>query len=162
MKDMKLAEKADYIANLNLSIEQKNALINGETDREEPIDLTGYENYSNFEEFELAKENPKKYSASLVIGYDDFTKYMDEIGEIRADKDSNGKTINGSAKRKKTDYINSLDLDYGQRIILYRSLFDSEADKRMYNADIVEYLNNRDDISYEEMITILEALFLMI
>ena len=158
MKDMKLAEKADYIANLNLSIEQKNALINGETDREEPIDLTGYENYSNFEEFELAKDNPKKYSASLVIGYDDFTKYMDEISEIRADKDSNGKTINGSAKRKKTDYINSLDLDYGQRIILYRSLFDSEADKKMYNADIVEYLNNRDDISYEEMVTILEAL----
>lgn len=158
MKDMKLAEKADYIANLNLSIEQKNALINGETDREEPIDLTGYENYSNFEEFELAKDNPKKYSASLVIGYDDFTKYMDEIGEIRADKDSNGKTINGSAKRKKTDYINSLDLDYGQRIILYRSLFDSESDKKMYNADIVEYLNNRDDISYEEMVTILEAL----
>ena len=158
MKDMKLAEKADYIANLNLSIEQKNALINGETDRKEPIDLTGYENYSNFEEFELAKENPKKYSASLVIGYDDFTKYMDEISEIRADKDSNGKTINGSAKRKKTDYINSLDLDYGQRIILYRSLFDSESDKKMYNADIVEYLNNREDISYEEMVTILEAL----
>lgn len=158
MKDMKLSEKADYIFDLNLTIEQKNALINGETDRKEPIDLTGHENYNSFEEFELAKENPKKYSASLVIGYDDYIGYMDEIGEIRADKDSNGKTINGSAKRKKTDYINSLNLDYGQRIILYRSLFDSESDKRMYNADIVEYLNNRDDISYEEMVTILESL----
>ena len=72
---------------------------------------------------------------------------MEVLDEIRADKDSNGESISGSAKRKKTEYINSLDLDYGQRIILYRSLFDSKADKNEYNADIVEYLNSRDDIS---------------
>ena len=158
VKDMKLDEKIDYVSKLNLTTTQKNALINGETDRKEPIDLTGYENYGNFEEFELAKESPKKYFTSKIIGYDDYVDYMEVIGDIRADKDSNGKTINGSAKRKKTEYINSLDLDYGQRIILYRSLFDSEADKDTYNADIVEYLNSRDDISGEEMIEILESL----
>lgn len=158
MKNMKIAEKVDYVAGLNLTTAQKNALINGETDRKEPIDLTGYENFSSYEEFELSKESPKKYYTSKVIGYDDYMEYMDVIDEIRADKDSNGKTINGSAKRKKTEYINSLDLDYGQRIILYRSLFDSQADKDEYNAAIVEYLNNRDDISYEEMIAILESL----
>ena len=157
-KDMKLAEKVDYVANLDLTTEQKNALINGETDRKEPIDLTGYENYGSYEEFNLAKESPKKYSVSRVIGYDDYVDYMDVIGDIRADKDANGKTINGSAKKKKTEYINTLDLDYGQKIILYRSLFDSDADKDEYNRDIVEYLNSRDDISYEEMIAILESL----
>lgn len=158
MSGMKLAEKVDYVSKLDLTTEQKNALINGETDRKEPIDLTGYENYSSFEEFEMSKESPKKYSAAKVIGHDEYQNHMDAIGDIRADKDSNGKTINGSAKEKKTEYINSLNLDYGQKIILYRSLFDSKEDKNTYNRDIIDYLNSRNDVSYEEMVEILESL----
>lgn len=158
VKDMKLDEKIDYVSKLNLTTTQKNALINGETDRKEPIDLTGYENYDSYDEFKLATESPKKYSASRVIGYDDYTRYMDEINDIEGEKDSNGKTKSGTQKRNRRNYIFSLDLDYGQRIILYRSLFDSNADKAAYNADIVEYLNSRDDITYEEMVTILESL----
>lgn len=200
MKGMtKLAEKGDYIASLNIPVEHKNALINGETDRKTPIDMTGFTSeYKNFEEFDFATrypdkykvledqgvsvhdyleneqetafiytddyswaaDSPAQYSISKVISDDVkvYRQYTSELSAIKADKDSNGKSISGSAKKKKTEYINSLDLDYGQRIILYRSLFDSNADKNTYNPQIVEYLDSRDDITPEEMQAILESL----
>ena len=49
-------------------------------------------------------------------------------------------------------------MDYGQKAILYRSQYDAQKDKDEYNEDIVNYLNGRSDISYEDMVTILESL----
>ena len=111
-------------------------------------------------EYEYAYENPENYAVSKVIGgYDAFDGYRDHIYDLKADKDENGKTISGSKKAKVTDYINSLDeLDYGQKIILYRSQYDSKADKAAYDDDIVEYLNGRDDLSYEDRVAILKKL----
>lgn len=159
MKGMELAEKVDYVANLDdLTTEQKNALINGETDRKEPIDLTGYEKYDSYEEFKLAEESPKKYGVSRVIGYENYSTYMDAINDIKGDKDANGKTISGSDKKKTRNYIFGLNLDYGQKAILYRSIYSSKADKNEFNADIVRYLDSRNDITAEEMRSILESL----
>lgn len=161
MGDMKLAEKAEYIAGLNLTTAQKNALINGETDRKEPIDLSGYSTstYSSFEEFEYAKANPGKFVMSKAIS-DDFLEYYNLRSTMEAfdAKDENGETVSGLKKERVTEYINGLDLDYGQRLILYRSMYSSKEDRNNYNADIVEYLNSRDDISYEEMVAILKEL----
>ena len=81
-----------------------------------------------------------------------------DLDEIKADKDANGKTINGSAKEKKKAYIWSLPIDYGQKVILYRSLYDSKDDKATYNQDIIDYLISREDITYDEMNTICEEL----
>lgn len=193
-----LAEKADYIASLDLETWQKNILINNLTDRATPIDMTGYENYSNFEEFDFATrypekyavlqkegisvadykkyyedtafihtddyswaaDNPEKYTLSKAITDDvtEYKKYTSELAALKADYDEDGKVISGSAKEKKKNYIFGLDLDYGQKIILYRSLYSSQEDKNTYNADIVHYLDSREDISLEEMITILEEL----
>ena len=158
MKDMKLAEKVDYVAGLNLTTEQKNALINGETDRKEPIDLTGYNtsDYSSFEEFEFAKEYPEKYAvAKAVGGYEAYKGYSSELYDIHADKDKYGKSINGSRKEKVLDYINNLDADYYTRIILWKSEYPSDDS---YNNEIIEYLNGRDDISFDETIAILRKL----
>ena len=112
------------------------------------------------DDYDWASKYPDKYSISKAISDDVkvYKQYMSELNEIKADKDSNGKTINGSSKKKKADYINSLDLDDGQKAILYRSLFDSKADKDKYNDVIIDYLNERDDISAQEMREILEAL----
>lgn len=112
------------------------------------------------EAYTWAFKNPEKRKMSQVIAgdYVQYRKISSELYDIKADKDGNGESISGSAKAKKSAYINSLDLDYGQKIILFRSLYDSKTDKATYNADIVEYLNSRDDVSYDEMITILEAL----
>lgn len=156
MKDMKLAEKVDYVAGLNLSTPQKNVLINGETDRKEPIDLTGYENFNNFEEFEFAKNNPENYAvAKAVGGYESYKQYSSDLSDIHADKDENGDSISGSRKQKVADYINGLDADYYEKVILFKSQYTSYDDE---NYEIVEYLNNREDISYEEMVAILTKL----
>jgi hypothetical protein len=158
MKGMKLAEKVDYIAGLNLTTAQKNALINGETDRKEPIDLTCYDPslFSSFEEFEYSKSNPDKYAvAKSVGGYEAYRSYMSELYDIKADKDENGKSITGSRKEKVLNYINNLDADYYTKILLWKSEYTSDD---TYNYEIIDYLNGREDISYEEMVSILREL----
>ena len=196
LKDLDtISEKADYINGLDLPIDKKNLLINNIADRKESIDMTDYDDFANFEEFDYASKNPEKYeflqengiSYSQYKSFDEDTKeeydgiwnwvknypdkvtvsravtdnvveykqYTKALDAIRADKDENGKTISGTAKAKKVDYINSLDLDYGAKIILFKSEYGSDD---TYNNDIVEYLNGRNDISYEETVTILREL----
>ena len=75
--------------------------------------------------------------------------------DIKADKDENGKSISGSRKEKVMDYINSLDLDYGARLILFKHEYNADD---TYNYVIIDYLNSREDISYKEMETILKEL----
>jgi hypothetical protein len=156
MKDMKLEEKADYIAGLNLTTEQKNILINGETDRKEPIDLTGYENFGSFEEFEFARKNPEAHAiAKSVGGYEAYKGYSGDLYDIKADKDENGKSISGSRKNKVVDYINGLDIDYGMKLILFKSEYNADD---TYNTEIIQYLDSRQDISWQDMKTILTEL----
>ena len=156
MKGMKLEEKVDYVAGLNLTTAQKNALINGETDRKEPIDLTGYENYSSLEEMDYAKEHPENYAvAKAVGGYDAYRTYSGELYDIKADKDSSGKSISGSRKEKVYDYINGLDIEYGEKLILFKNEYNADD---TYNYEIIDYLNSREDISYDETVTILKKL----
>lgn len=77
-------------------------------------------------------------------------------GSIESDKDENGNTVTGSKKKKVAAYLNDLDdLEYGEKIILYRSLYTGDD---TYNGEIVEYLNKREDISYDQMVEILVAL----
>jgi len=196
-KQQTLEDKFDYIADLDVSVEQKNIMINNVVDRKEPVDMSNYDDFADYEEFDFYTKNTEKYNFLEANGvsyseyiadkerkedYDnayswyknnpekvtvskavtdnviEYRRYTSELNDIRADKDADGDSIAGSAKEKKLAYINGLDLDYGQRIILFRTYYDSKADKAAYNADIVDYLNSRDDISYEEMVTILEEL----
>ena len=154
-----IEDKFDYIAGLDLPVAKKNILINNAVDREESVDLEGYEDFSSYDEFDFATKNPGKYAVSQVVGgYDSYVSYMDALGDIEADKDEDGKSISGSKKEKVAAYINNLDIDYGMKIILYKSMYDSKEDRNNYNADIVAYLDSREDISYDEMVTILTEL----
>ena len=56
------------------------------------------------------------------------------------------------------DYINSLNISYGEKIILYVSKYPSKESREAYGYDIVEYLNGRSDISEEQMRKILREL----
>jgi hypothetical protein len=131
--------------------------------QEQGISVEDYkENYEDSafiytDDYSWAADNPGKYTLSKAITSDvaEYKQYTSDLYNIRADKDSNGKSISGTAKRKKLDYINNLDIDYGAKCILIKSQYKSED---RYNDDIVDYLNSRDDISAEEMITILEEL----
>ena len=186
----KLEDKFDYIAGLDLPVEKKNIMINNIVDRKESVDMTNYDDFGNYEEFDFATknaekyeflqnnnvsyeeyskskesreaynwayENPEKYTLSKVIA-DDVTvyrQYMGEINDIKADKDENGKTISGSRKEKVLNYINSLDADYYGKIILFKSEYKADD---TYNEEIIDYLNNRNDITYEEEVEILKGL----
>lgn len=120
-----------------------------------------YKEYSKDEDtreaYNWAFNNPEKYTLSKaiskdVVAYRGITK---GLYNIRADKDSNGKTIIGSAKAKKLDYINKLDIDYGEKLVLFKSQYNSDD---TYNYEIIDYLNSREDITYEEQETILKQL----
>jgi hypothetical protein len=120
------------------------------------------EDYQNFDDdtkdaYSWAYQNPEKFTLSKAVASDLMTyrKYTSDLGDLKADKDAAGKSISGSRKEKVLDYINNLDADYGEKIILFKSEYPSDD---TYNMEIVEYLNNREDISYEEMVTILREL----
>lgn len=107
-------------------------------------------------EYEYAYDNPENYAvAKAVGGYDAYRGYSKALYDIKADKDANGKSISGSRKEKVLDYINSLDIDYGEKIILFKSEYNADD---TYNYEIIDYLNNRSDISYKQMETILKEL----
>ncbi len=155
--DATLAEQVDFIANLEeFDTWQKNIMANSLTDRKTPIDLTGYEAIGDFEEFDYSIKHPEKYAiAKAVGGYDSYIKYSEHLGNITAEKDRNGKTVSGSRKKKVARYINNLDIEFGEKMILYKSEYKGDD---IYNAQIVEYLNGRNDITYQEKITILTEL----
>ena len=108
------------------------------------------------EAYNWAFENPEGYTLSRTVG--DVVTYRNitgSIGDIKADKDSNGKSISGSRKAKVANYINGLDVDYGAKLILFKSEYSADD---TYNYEIIDYLNNRQDISYADMQTILTKL----
>lgn len=118
-----------------------------------------YEEYKNADDdfkdaYTWAYENPDGYVLSKVVAGDVVTykQYSNDLNNIHADKDANGKSISGSRKSKVLEYINNMDIDYGQKLILFKYEYPSTD---TYNYEIIEYLNSRDDISYSEMKTIL-------
>lgn len=217
-------EKADYIYGLDLPIDVKNLLINNLTDREEDIDLSGMEDFEDFEEFDFAVKNPEKYewltengitvaeyeamdkdtkeeynyafrnpekyeflkeigvsysdfaasddvtkegydwafknpdkykmSQAITEDFGEFYSYKKAMNEFDA-KDENGETVSGLKKQRVADYISSLDIEYGRKLLLFKSQYPSDDS---YNKEIVEYLDSRSDISYEVMVTILSSL----
>ena len=104
-----------------------------------------------------AYENQEKYAVSKAVTGDvaQYRKYISDLYDIRADKDANGKSISGSAKKKKLAYINSLDIDYGAKIILFKSLYPND---NRYNEDIILYLKSQENITAAELRTILKEL----
>jgi chaperonin cofactor prefoldin len=121
-----------------------------------------YEDYANADDdakgaYNWAFENPEKYKVSKVVTddvtvYRQYTKY---ISKLSADKDQYGNSISDSKKEKVAAYINELDMEYGQKIILFKSQYPADD---TYNYDIVDYLSSREDVSYEDAVTILKAL----
>ena len=149
-------EKADYINSLDIENWQKNLLLNNILDRKEDVDMSNYDDYADFEEFDYAQKNPDKYAfAKSVGGYSAYKTYSDELYDIKADKDENGKSISGSRKEKVLNYINNLDADYETKIILWKSEYPSDD---TYNMEIINYINNRTDLTYEERVSIFTEL----
>lgn len=96
-------------------------------------------------------KNAKKNMA-LVDAFDfepsEYLEYAYELGQIKADKDSNDESIKGTAKKKKIEYINSLPLSTVQKQMLY-SLKVNTSKKERANSQVVQMIND-SDLSYDE------------
>lgn len=80
------------------------------------------------------------------------------FSSFKNDKDANGNTIKGSREDKVIDWINSQDMPYEAKIILYKSQYTGD---HTYDAEIIEYLQSNPNITYDQMVAILKDLKLM-
>lgn len=147
--DLGSKEKYDLVRNIQKQINDlaKNALLNYEN--------IGYENgianvgdkyfYNDDDSWKKLKDNP--LMADIFDDYSVYNKHSTYLKSLTGD-------IN-ARKKKATQYINSIDIDYGQKLILYRQLFPNDS---KYNKKIVAYLSERKDISKEDKIAIIEEL----
>ena len=120
------------------------------------LGITSAEYWNNREEYNYAYDKPEQYALSQAVGgYKSYRSYTKELWDIKADKDENGKSISGSRKEKVIDYLNNLDADYYTKIILFKNEYNADD---TYNREIIEYLNGREDISYQQMESILKYL----
>lgn len=112
--------------------------------------------WDNKEEYDYAVDSPEKHAISTAVGgYESFKGYTKTLNGIKSDKDKNGDTISGSRKKKVQAYIQSLDIDRGQKLILHKSEYPSDT---QYNREIIAYLKSRKDLSDADRKKILEAL----
>ena len=120
-------------------------------------DLTNYNDYGSYEEANFAITEPGKYltSKTTTNSYKKYKKYTEDIANISADKDKNGKSIPNSKKKKVIEYISNLNEDYGSKIILYKMYYPKD---NSYNSQIIKYLNSLDSISDKDERTILKYL----
>jgi hypothetical protein len=70
----KLEDKFDYVSKQNVTTEQKNIMINNIVDRKEKVDMSNYDKFGSYEEFDFATNNPEKYIVSKAIT-NDFKTY---------------------------------------------------------------------------------------
>lgn len=127
--------------------------------KENGVSVSTYCSFSEWEKdaYDWAYKNPEMYRLSRIITKDvaEYKRFTAAINNLEADREVAGKTITGSKKKKVIKYINSLDIDYGQKLILFRSEYNQDDS---YNYEIVEYLNEREDITRSEMESILKTL----
>jgi hypothetical protein len=128
--DKSKSEAIKAIRKSNMSDDAKYALYNA--------------SYNKDEEMNIAQE--------VGIEADAFLDYMAQT--FKADKNRYGKSISGSKKAKILNYINSMNIEPEQRMILYKMQYKTN---NYYNNAIVNYLNN-SSLTYEEEEYILKKL----
>ena len=86
--------------------------------------------------YNWAYENPDKYMLSRAVTDDVavYRQYTKALNDIKADKDADGKSINGSRKTKVLNYLNNLGLTREEAIELIND--DKEVDRMTRMTDI--------------------------
>lgn len=137
---VKNPEKYDFLQSVGVSVGEYNSFDDDTKDA-----------------YNWAYQNPEKYTLSRAVSDDVavYRQYTKALNDISADKDADGKSISGSRKEKVIQYLNGLDADYYSKLILFKMEYNADD---TYNNEIIEYLNSRNDISFEEEVTILREL----
>jgi len=94
-------------------------------------------------------------TARTIFGYERFAEFARELKNIKADKDKNGEPISGTKYPKVQAYVNSLDIPDIEKKILYTMQYPNY---KRYKGEIVKYLDENDDVSYDSFYKILDEL----
>jgi hypothetical protein len=120
------------------------------------LGISANDYWSSKEEYDYMYEQPGKYGIAKVVGgYDTYKAINKSLSEIKSYKDQYGRTLNNTRKAQVVEYLNNLDADYYTKIMMYKAEYTSDD---RYNVEIINYLNEREDISYQEMSDILTEL----
>ena len=107
--------------------------------------------------YQWSYDNPEKAKIGVVFdgGVKEYRGHASKINAIPGDKDANGKTINGSRKVNVWEYIDGLNIDEGEKLILFKTEYPNDHD---YDREITQYLIGRKDLSLEDKRAILTQL----
>ncbi len=152
------AKKATYIMDMDISKEQKKGLLNVLSEGTSYNDLSSLKgNYTTY--FQQSGKAPKtgglsareKYMSLINVGIDidELNKFYEQIGNIEALKDENGKTISGSKKQLIFNYVNSLKLSVPQKMILLAKQYKSFG--KGYIKDILQYITSSNSSKSEKI-----------
>ncbi len=128
---------ATYIESLDITKEQKETMFQNiaEYDGKNMPEFSDGSNKDDsfsaeYDISSLSQAAQEKAKAAMDAGIsgEAFYHIYDALGDFKADKDENGKTISGSKKEKVVDYIESLDLSRKQKEVLYRDVAKYDVD----------------------------------
>ena len=158
IKVSKKEEALNYIDSLDLTDSQKNLVANNmNKSAKKKINMSDYSNYSSYEEYTYARDYPKKYSViSNIDTYDKYQEYQDEITEIKKAYSTESGYTSKQRKEAVQSYINDLDLNMYQKIMLERMAGGYSI--KNYKNYIYEYLESLD-LTNDEKYVIWEELF---
>lgn len=157
-KSVKTQEALNYINSLDLTNSQKNIAANDLTkNSKKTIDMKEYGKYSSYDEYKYARDYPEKYSIiTQITDYGTYLKYKEDISDIK--KKYKIETEHDSNLRKKEirNYINSLDLNKTQKILLEKMAGGYSISN--YKSQVYDYLETTD-LSQSEKYKIWKNLF---
>lgn len=114
---------------------------------ETKIDMSEYDKYASYEEYNYATSNPEKYAViNQITTYDKYNTYKEKIDSIKE-----------QSMNKKTDiikYVNSLNLSIPQKAMLIKAQYSSY---NKYDKQIIQYINSQK-LSINEKTKILQEL----
>ena len=149
-------QKALAIMKMNVPDEQKNKMLSliGTSKNPETVNTLSrleksekaYTDYfalnksDTFFQTKISRDDMQDIQ-DLGINQDEFMKFAENIGNIKSEKDKNGKTISGSKKKAVFNYIDSLDLKSGEKAILFAKAGYPD---KSYREFIYNYINGLD------------------
>lgn len=149
-KQKKVPDKFDYISDLKYSDEQKNIMINNAVNRKKKIDMSDYDLYNSYEEFDFATKNPEKYEffQENNISYEEYSQ-----------NEETKKAYSWAFNNPDSYYVSKAitnDLVYYRQIC--SELDDIKADKytngktvpNSRKRKVFNYINSLEDLSYEQ------------
>ena len=157
-KVSKTEESLNYINSLDLTDAQKNIAANNlNKNSKKTIDMSAYGDYSSYNEYKYARDYPEKYSVvSQISDYNSYVKYKDNIANIKEQYSTEAGYESKERKAAVQDYINSLDLNQYQKMILEKMAGGYSI--KNYQNYIYDYLETTD-LTSSEKYTIWEELF---